>query len=245
MSRLSDEQIGQYWREGFLIVRNVIQPDHLDILRAECARLWQSVDITESNRRIQWRMRLDGGKTADRIDPVLDISPTFLAIAQGKSIIEPVAQLLRCSDAVVFKGKLISKWPQTAGYGMHQDYSYWRNYTEAAADCFLTALIAVDCFDADNGALEFFPRLHHQHIPPPSGNPNDADENHINLSTRALALMEPGDVAYFHSLTPHRSGPNRSRHSRQSLFLSFVTAEHDDMAERYYSGRPADFMGAK
>ena len=238
-------QIEQYRREGFLVVRNLLEPDPLDELRVEYKRLWQSVDIDESNRRIQWRARLDGSKIADRIDPVLDISPVFLAVAQRKSIIEPVEQLLGCLETAVFKGKLISKWPQTAGYGMHQDYSYWCDFTEAAADCFVTVLLALDRCDADSGTVEFFPRLHHQRIPPPPDNLNDADETHIDLSTGTLTLLKPGDVVFFHSLTPHRSGPNLSQHSRRSLFLSFVTSEYSDSTQRYYSERPADFMGAK
>jgi len=245
MNRLSDKQIEKYRKEGFLVVPDLIGSGHLDTLRIECKRLWQSVEVDESNLRIQWRMQLDGSKTADRIDPVLDISPVLLALAQGKRIIEPVEQLLHCSNPAIFKGKLISKWSQTNGYAMHQDYSYWRDFPEAAADCFVTALLALDRFDTDSGTVEFFPRLHHRRIPPPSGNPNDTDENQIDLSTGTLAVLEPGDVVFFHSLTPHRSGPNLSKHNRESVFLTYVTPEQGDITKRYYSDRPADFMGAR
>lgn len=243
MSMLSDSQLEHYRKEGFLIVRGVMEPEDLDLLHDECRRLWISVAIDESNRRIQWRMRLDGSKIADRIDPVLDISPPIRAVAKQRCLREPVEQLLRYSDTRVFKGKLISKWPQTAGYAMHQDYAYWCNYTEAEADFFVTALVALDRFDADSGTVEFFPSLHQQRIPPPSDNPNDVDENQIDLSTGILAVLEPGDVVFFHSLTPHRSGPNLSQDNRESIFFTYVTAQYSDTTDRYYSGRPADFLG--
>jgi ectoine hydroxylase-related dioxygenase (phytanoyl-CoA dioxygenase family) len=242
MSSLSAIQVEQYAKEGFLVVTKVFEPDYVDRLRIECNRLWQSVDIDESNRRIQWRKKIDGGQTADRIDPVLDISPVLLAAALEDRVTNPVSQLLPGSESEVFKGKVISKWPQTTGYAMHQDYCYWCDYTEAGPDRFVTALVALDRFDADSGTIEFFPGLHHRRIPPPLNNPNDTDEGQMDLSTGVLAFLDPGDVVFFHGLTPHRSGANLSNHNRESLFFTYVTAEFGDTTDRYYSGRPADFM---
>ena len=244
MTMLSFGQLEQYREEGFLVVRDVIDAEYLDSLRAECQRLWRSEVIEESNRRIQWRRRVDGSKVADRIDPVLDISPPLLALAEEVRLVELVGQLLRRSGTRVFKGKLISKWPQTTGYGLHQDYSYWCDFTEAKPDCFVTALIALDRFDDASGTVEFFPGIHHRCLLPPVENSRDTEENKIDLSTGILAVMEPGDVVFFHSLTPHRSGHNLSQHKRESIFFTYVTPEYSDITDRYYSGRPADFLGA-
>ncbi len=244
MTMLSAHQREQYVRDGFLIVRGSFGPNDVASLRKESGRLWESVVIEESSLRVQWRKRIDGRKTADRIDPILDISPIAVATARDKRLTRPVEDLLRCSQASVFKAKLISKWPQTCGYGMHQDFCYWQDYTTASPDCFVTVLLALDCFDPGSGTVEFFPGQHHHRLPAPPGNPKDADESRMDLSKGVLAQLDPGDIVFFHSLTPHRSGPNLSEFNRQALFFSYVTPECADITERYYTARPTDFMGA-
>jgi 2-aminoethylphosphonate dioxygenase len=245
MTTLSAQKIEQYSNEGFVVVRQMFEPEYVESLREESRRLWESIDIDESNPRLQWRWRIDGGKTTDRIDPILDISPAVLATSRGNRLMEPAGQLLHCEDPRVFKAKLISKWPQTLGYEMHQDYCYWQPYTKASADCFVTALLALDRFDEGSGAVEFFPRRHDQRVPPPRDNPNDADEREIDLATGVMVGLEPGDVVFFHGLVPHRSGPNKSEHNRESLFFTFVRPEHVDIIDRYYAGRPVDFVGTQ
>jgi len=245
MTTLSAHQFDQYSKEGFVVVRQMFEPEYIESLREESRRLWGSMDIDESSPRLQWRRRIDGGKTADRIDPIMDISPVVLATSRENRLMEPAGQLLHCVDARVFKAKLISKWPQTLGYEMHQDYCYWQPYTTASADCFVTVLLALDRFDAASGTVEFFPGRHDQRVPPPSNNPNDADESEIDLSTGVMVCLEPGDVVFFHGLVPHRSGPNKSEQNRESLFFTYVTPEHADIIDRYYTRRPVDFVGVQ
>lgn len=245
MTALSAHQLEQYSKDGFLIVRGLFGTDDIASFRKECDRLWKEVDIEESSCRVQWRKGIDGRKIADRIDPILDISPIALATASDQRLIGPVEELLHGMQARIFKAKLISKWPQTCGYGMHQDFCYWQDYTTASPDCFVTALLALDYFDEVSGTVEFFPGQHHQRLPSARGNPKDADESRMDLSHGVLAQLDPGDMVFFHSLTPHRSGPNLSEFSRQSLFFSYITPEWADIAERYYATRPVDFMGAQ
>jgi hypothetical protein len=46
--------------------------------------------------------------------------------------------------------------------------------------------------------------------------------------------LEPGDLALSHAPTPHRSGPNRSPHNREGLFLSYARTEHGEVGAEYY-----------
>jgi len=48
-------------------------------------------------------------------------------------------------------------------------------------------------------------------------------------------LLEPGDVAVFHGLTPHRSGPNRSTTMRRAFYISYnARSEGGDQHEFHY-----------
>ena len=242
MISLSSDQLASYQRDGFLVLRDVFDHFDLEKLCGESARIWELMALDQNNRRIQWRRRVDGGKTSDRIDPVLDISPLFEELANDPGITSAAAQLLQCRQPEIFKSKLISKWPLTTGYATHQDYTYWPGLGAASPHDFVTALLALDRFESESGALELFPGLHHARLAPSPDNPNDVDEREIDLSTVVLANLNPGDVVFFHAMTPHRSGPNLSQHNRQSLFFTYVKPGHNDLSRHYYAQRPDDFM---
>lgn len=235
LHRLSREQEDSYWRDGYVIVKRLFDATTIASMTRECDRLWTSVPATRDNPRVQWRGLLAGGEIADRIDPVLDVSPLLNALANESHLREVAADALD-GTAVVFKCKLITKRPGTLGYMMHQDYPYWE-FLGAPAEDFVNVLVAFDRFDAANGATEVFPGLHRERIPSPPDAPYDADETLVDTSRGVLIELEPGDVALFHSMTPHRSAPNRGQHDRRGLFLTYVPSRHEGLQERYERGR--------
>ena len=46
----------------------------------------------------------------------------------------------------------------------------------------------------------------------------------------------------FHSLTPHRSGDNRTAAPRRQLFLSYNAARYGDLYRTYYDGLQASVL---
>jgi ectoine hydroxylase-related dioxygenase (phytanoyl-CoA dioxygenase family) len=46
--------------------------------------------------------------------------------------------------------------------------------------------------------------------------------------------MEPGDVLFFHSHTPHRSGPNTSQRDRRAIYPTFNAASQGNLRNAYY-----------
>lgn len=228
---LEPGEVEAYWRDGHVIVKGLFDLQESRAWADESDRLWASVPADRGNPRVQWRGRVDGGEIADRIDPVLDISPVFEALARDTRLIAAASRLLD-GTAIPFKAKLITKRPGTAGYGLHQDYPYWEPLG-LPADDYVNALVAFDPFDGASGTLEVFPGFHREQAPAPPGAPLDADESLVDGRCGLLLVLEPGDVAIFHSLTPHRSGPNRGAHSRQGLFLTYVPSRYSGLQERY------------
>jgi 2-aminoethylphosphonate dioxygenase len=220
-----------YRRDGYVIARQLFDRGESRAWVAECDRLWASVPADRSNPRVQWRASVGGGEIADRIDPVLDVSPVFQALAEDARLLAAAAAFL-AGPAIPFKAKLITKRPGTCGYGLHQDYPYWE-LLGLPADEYLNALVPFDRFDAASGTPELFPGLHGEHAPAPAGAPLDTDESVVEGRRGVLLELEPGDVAFFHSLTPHRSGPNRGDHPRRGLFLTYVPSRYPGLLERY------------
>ena len=244
VKRLSKQQYDTYWENGFLTVRDILAQDEIDKLKNECRRLWNYVEVTNQNNRIQWRIGAGGKKVADRIDPVLDISPMFQDLVDDERLLILVNDIIN-AQVELFKLKLISKWPGTEGYKMHQDYTYWRFVGDIPPDHFVTVLIPLDPFTPMSGATEMFPKLHHYRLEGTAEQKLDVDEEKMDLSRGVILSLSPGDVTFFHGMTPHRSNINQSRHNRESLFITYVKSGHGNLYGSYYSGRAADFLKIK
>ena len=229
-SGLTPAELEHYRKAGHVTVRGSFAPEEIHEWRQECERLWALADAQLDAARIQHRGRVTGGSIADRIDPVVDVSPLFAALARDARILGPVGAALG-SGAILFKDKLISKLPGTLGYGLHQDFPYWEWLGIPAAEL-LSVQVAIDAATEDNGALEVFEGLHHAKVRPAPDNPLDADEAAVDPSRCKRADLAAGDLLLFHSLVPHKSGPNTSAVSRRALFLTYCAARHADAYQR-------------
>lgn len=222
---LSAEQQADYQTKGYLILRGVFTKDEVLEWKRECARLLASDLVNPNNLRTRPR-RVGEELVVERIDPVLDVSPPYAAIARDARILEPL-RLLYSDDMLLFKDKLIFKLPGMSGYAVHQDWSWWQPFPRDI----VSVTVAIDGADAANGALEVFPGYHHRLLSTPGETRNmNADEaSAINTAEGEMLETQPGDVIFFDGLTPHRSGPNTSDRSRQQLYLSYCAARHGDL----------------
>lgn len=223
---LTDGLIDEYRENGFLMLQGICSLKEIRSWQEECRRLWDSLEISDDNPRLRWRDRVDGGRVADRIDPVLDISPLFEQLTHDDRFVRAVTDVLG-GDPEVFKAKLVSKWPGTMGYRMQQDYPHWSFDGDIPFDDFVNVLIPIDPFDAASGAIEVFPGYHHRFLDGPPEAP--VDESKVASSEGVVLAFAPGDIALIHGLTPHRSGPNRSAKNRELLLVTYVRAGHGDL----------------
>jgi ectoine hydroxylase-related dioxygenase (phytanoyl-CoA dioxygenase family) len=53
-----------------------------------------------------------------------------------------------------------------------------------------------------------------------------------------------GATLWFHSRTPHRSGPNRSARPRRALYPTYNAAREGDRRAEYYAAKAAAFAAA-
>ena len=57
-------------------------------------------------------------------------------------------------------------------------------------------------------------------------------------------LLDPGDLLFFDSYTPHYSDTNRSERPRRAAYLTYNAASRGDFRDRYYADKRADFAAA-
>jgi ectoine hydroxylase-related dioxygenase (phytanoyl-CoA dioxygenase family) len=133
----------------------------------------------------------------------------------------------------MFKDKLIFKPPGSLGYALHQDYISWKSFPTS----FVTVIVAIDPSDADNGATEVFPGYHQRGcLTPRDGMYHELSAEMVDVSEGVMLNLQPGDIALFSGYTPHRSAPNRSKHFRRLLYVSYnALSDGGEQREKHYA----------
>ena len=120
--------------------------------------------------------------------------------------------------------------PAETTIGWHQDWASWDTVASHAA--FVTAWVAFDDVDDDNGAMQMIPGSHHWGLVARRRATSSDRPRRPARTPRRRAAVEPrsivmraGQVSFHHPLTFHGSGPNTSDRMRRSLAIHFVDAE--------------------
>jgi ectoine hydroxylase-related dioxygenase (phytanoyl-CoA dioxygenase family) len=216
------DAVERYHAEGYLILRDVFSAEEVASLAAEAVTLIERTELIDTaNLRCRWADHIETAECMfDCFDPVIDIGPISRFVAHDQRILAPLRAIYR-DEAHLFKDKLIFKRPGAKGYGLHQDYISWPEFPAS----FITVIVAIDPTDEDNGATEVFPGCHQGGLL----SARDGDYHELpptavgHVGSVALDL-QPGDIALFDGLMPHRSAPNRSDRWRRQLYLSYNSA---------------------
>lgn len=114
---------------------------------------------------------------------------------------------------------------------MHEDASWWEPFP---VETLVSVMVAIDPATAENGALRVYPAYTDELVGGLMRNMNEKEKGETDQSTERLLEMEPGDLVFFHSFTPHRSGSNASDRSRRALFLTYSDGKHGDLYDQHY-----------
>lgn len=217
--KIRPEQVDDYHRDGFLILRGVLDEEEVVSLASEAETLLTRKELIDTqNIRCRWQNHVETGEcTFDCFDPVIDIGPVCRYFARDERIMQPLRQIYD-DQAHLFKDKLIFKMPGMTGYAMHQDFISWKSFPES----FVTVIVAIDPTNAENGATEVFAGYHQQgYLSDRDGEYHELSEDIVDLSRGTVLDLAPGDVAFFSGFTPHRSAPNNSNRWRRQLYFSY------------------------
>jgi hypothetical protein len=234
-SALSAREMDVYRQAGFIVRHGVFTVDEVVALADECDRLLIECRelIDPCNLRCRFMAHVEtGDQLFEVFDPVNDISPICERITRDERLVALVESIMG-EAACLFKEKLIFKPPGALGYNLHQDIPrYWAGFPRS----FLTVLIPIDPTTEDNGCTEVFSGYHHEFLSP-ADRPDlyMLADDCVDPARRVNLVLEPGDVAIFHGLTPHRSAPNKSSSTRRVFYVSYnARSDGGDQRERHY-----------
>jgi len=230
LARQTAPRTGAWQRNGWVLMPGFLSGRELATLRGEADRLSADEALFAMRGSIP-----NSPARSDRLDPVIDISEPFRALAHDRRLLDLATELLG-DEAQLLKDKLILKPPGASGYDAHQDGAYWQGLGIEPGD-FITAILFLDDCTLDKGPIECVPGMHARLLTPP-GVITDVDEGTLGAAFQAIEASA-GDLFLLHSLTPHRSGPNLSTQMRRTLLLSYGLDARPDLYGRYRDWRQA------
>jgi ectoine hydroxylase-related dioxygenase (phytanoyl-CoA dioxygenase family) len=139
--------------------------------------------------------------------------------------------------AVLYKEKINYKLPGGAGYSPHQDAPAY-----PMIDVHVSAMVAVDDADESNGGLEVVSRCFDTVLP--LDERGCIEPSVVERLDWQLVPLRAGHTLWFHSRTPHRSGPNRSDQPRRALYSTYNAAGEGDLRNAYYETKRAAFAAS-
>ena len=148
-----------------------------------------------------------------------------------------VAGALLGEPAVLYKDKLNHKLAGGAGYAPHQDAPAYR-FVEVHVSC----MVAIDDATPANGCLEVVSGAHDRLWPTDDAGCLRAEV--VEALTWTPVPLRAGDTLWFHSRTPHRSGPNRSRRPRRALYPTYNASSEGDRRADYYRQKATELAAA-
>ena len=227
---LSKIELDQFRRNGWLVLRGVLDDTELDRLRAWTEQMleWAHLDGPGLHHFEQTQH----GPRIARSEDLISHHPGFERFICRGSVIGWVGELLG-EPAVLYKEKINYKQPGGAGFAPHQDATAYR-----FVDHHISVMVPVDEATQRNGGLSFAPGYTRGVLPHDSGRIHEDVAQQLDW---VAADVAPGDVVLFDSLAPHRSGTNTSDTPRRALYLTYNALSAGDFRDNYYADKLAEF----
>ena len=232
MPVLTNTQVNNYHRDGFVVVPQLLDAEETDLL-GRAAR-----EDRELDRRSQGRADGEGGSVRMSLwnHPGNGI---YGMVARSVRIVDSMEAILD-GEVYHYHSKMILKDPEVGGaWTWHQDYGYW--YQNGALFPLMSSvMIAVDPATRENGCLQVLKgshlmgRIDHEL----TGEQAGANMEHVEEAKKVLDLvhveMAPGDGLFFHCNILHRSDRNASPNPRWSLICCYNAARNNPFKESHH-----------
>jgi len=186
---------------------------------------------------LHYREMTDDGPKLCRTENFVPFHDGLRALLTDGPMLATASALLG-EPAVLYKEKINYKLAGGAGYAPHQDAPAYRFVTTH-----VSCMVAVDDATVGNGCLDVVSDHHHELLP--------IDENGCIRADVADTLdwmsveVRAGETLWFHSRTPHRSGPNQSATPRRALYPTYNAAAEGDLRADYYRQKAEELAASE
>jgi len=255
---LTESQVANYQRDGFVIVENFFSANEVRAMVAELERFKRDGLIRN--------VATDGdGKTPTdkvmnlQVIPLNSKSDLFKAFPWRPGTLQAVEQLLGAPFVRYLDQIFLKPAGHGAGTSWHQDNAYFKITDPVAGVGMWTALHDANL---ENGTMELIPGVHDSLI---AHDRDPGSDHHIRCrvdeSKAVPVIVAAGGVVFFNYGVPHCTRANRSARERAGLAFHFlrtdrvpeagvgksihVTGDQATGGEREYGRRVADEWNAQ
>lgn len=236
IDRFSADEIAQFEKSGFVIARNLADPDvcrqMMECTRATLAAPFGPVEYEADLHYpgAPGSRAADGGDTIRRLKEIHGRHPIFTQFVSQPSLVLRLQQLLgpQIVMPLAHHNCIMTKQPRfSSETGWHQDIRYWSFERPELVSVWL----ALGRETPENGCLYLIPGTHT--LPISRDRLDDAlflrtdlVENAALVAQKIPAELEPGDVLFFHCRTFHAAGRNRTDETKYSVVFTFRPADN-------------------
>ena len=242
MARLSEAEVAQYEREGWVVPAFSLSAARVSALQQALEALLSKNPGVRPEKLVSAHIEGDNGEGVQGV-------AAFLDLARDPEIVELVSGVI--GDDVILWGCHVFCKPPAEGYETpwHQDGHYWP--IRPLATC--TAWVALEPSTRENGCLRVIPGSHreralHPHLREDRDDlvlSQRLDATHFDEASAVDIELQPGQMSLHDVYMIHGAASNRSPQRRTGVALRYMPAtsvfERDIRPAEGRSGIPVDF----
>ncbi len=213
---LSEDQIGTFDRDGYFLFENAFSNEEL-------AEVTRAIDPLEEEAEALLRTRKNGEHFISKagaitfLPHIVSQSSTVRAFAKHPILARIARDILGDNTRLYWDQSVYKKPENPQSFPFHQD----NGYVFIEPQVYLTCWIPLVDVDENNGCPWVVPGLHRSgtlaHATTRLGYELFAEhEDEVAVPAKA------GDIVVFSSLTPHKTGPNLTSHTRKAYILQYA-----------------------
>ena len=215
--QLSERQVEEYCENGFIKLRQVLEPDLLDHFRIEIARRVEELNT----QRLPMEKRSTYDKAFLQIMNLWTVSDVVRSFVFGKRLARIATELMGCRGVRVYHDQALYKEPHGGITPWHADQYYW----PVSNDNMTTAWIPLQDTPLTMGPLAFCEKSHRFQL----GRDLEISEESEMKLKQALGTFplqespfELGDVSFHAGWTFHRAGANSTDRPREVMTVIYM-----------------------
>ena len=220
---LSQTQIGDFNKDGYLFIPELFSVDEVQTLRSDLPRIF-SLDRDEIER--------DSESNEVRLAAAMhEYSESFASLLRHPRLINPAHQILG-GDVYCHQYKVVTKEPfGQLDFPWHQDFASWHAHDGMPEPHAMNFAVFLDDVTEFNGPITFIPGSHRQGRLGSSAQTLPGITPLYTMGTELVSNLvaengivapkgKAGSAVFFHSCMAHTSAPNISPWPRNIVYLT-------------------------
>lgn len=225
-----------YQKNGWVVVDGVFAHDCVDrVLKVTSEIIEQEIQ----QGTIHSLDRDNKGVVAPRkLNAPFTKSSEYLEFLKEKNL-HTLLKALVFSEPVLMADQIFLKPPHVGSEKpYHQDNQY---FLCTPADELITAWIALEDVDEENGCMRYIDGTHKSEVVPHVRDPHNTydmiiPEKYLDLKKESLAIVKKGGIVFHHGNVMHKSGKNTSNRWRRGYATHWATQNVVSQSDGFNAG---------